>query len=114
MFKAHAGLKRERVADAILRIDTGWTGDWSEVEVNEQARQAAMKKADAAIAAIPDPYIKKGRDRPKLPTDDCVLCAMRSEFTDLVAFIEANADRMGADCRPLALARALREQGVVA
>lgn len=109
--RADAGLKRkretqrERVAKAIslsFREEGYWLSVWDEF----------LRAADQAIAAYPDPYIKKERDRPKLPTDDCVLCAMRKEFVALVEFIEAWA-RPDTHEGPLALCRALREQGVV-
>ena len=102
--RADAGLQRkrepqlERVARAMQEA-VAEPGAWAD-------------RAKAVLAAVPDPYIKKERARPKLPTDDVVLCAMRGEFVDLVRFIEANSDHILAE-RPLALARALREQGVV-
>ncbi len=68
--------------------------------------------AKAVIEAVPDPYIKKKRGAPKTPDDACMLCAKRSEFVHLVKFLEGHADSVGA-AGPLALACALREQGVV-
>ncbi len=101
--RADAGLQRkretqlERVTAAIQNLP-------------HDARDRPGDIATAAIAAYPDPYAKKERDRLKMPTDDCILCAMRSEFVGLVQFIEEHA---GPEAKPLALARALREQGVV-
>ena len=116
MTRADAGLKqkretqRERVARAISLSfrEEGYSPDDDPPSVWEEF----LRAADQAIADYPEPHVKRERDRPKLPTDDCVLCAMRSEFVVLVEFIEANADHIRAD-GPLALARALREQGVV-
>ncbi len=102
--RADAGQQRkhetqvERVAKA-MRDAVATIGTWEE-------------RAKIVLSAVPDPHVKKERGRAKLPTDDCMLCAMRGEFTDLVRFIEANAEHILAD-RPLALARALRDQGVV-
>ena len=109
--RADAGLKqkretqRERIRKAIAAAYVGCAGGpWSDAV------------ADAAIAAYPDPYVKKERGRPKLPTDDCVLCATRAEFVALVEFIEGRPDGKFSDgtiSAVRALARALREQGVV-
>lgn len=109
--------QRERVAAAIFDAVWSHTGRewprWLDSD-NSRAKDEALIAADAAIAAHPDPYVKKERDRPKTPDDPCRLYAKRSEFAALVKFIEER----GYDPAPEALtaaslARALREQGVV-
>ena len=109
---ADAGLKRKRETqrDRVVRaIDMAW--DNTPVE----RRLCCELFADAAIGAMPEPRTAKERDRPKRPTDYCRLHAMRHEFVALVEFIEARAENgmMPGSDGPLALVRALREQGVV-
>ncbi len=119
--RADAGLKkkretqRERVAKAINLSfrEEGYDPESDPPSVWEEF----LRAAEQAIAAYPEPYIKKERGRPKLPTDDCVLCATRREFVALVEFIERTGDPFEHDDDMLAtvnaLASALREQGVV-
>ena len=117
--RADAGLvrkretQRERVAKAISLSfrEEGYSPEDDPPSVWDEF----LRAADAAIAAHPDPHIKKERDRPRLPTDDCVLCATRAEFTELVAFVSAHRAIFAENWpRVVGLADCLRAQGVVA
>jgi len=109
--KADAGLKRKRETQR-ERVTRAIDGVWDNTPVERQL--CCELFADAAIAAYPEPHIKKGRDKPKLPTDDCVLCATRKEFVALVTFIEMRPNKDDPDwLAAWGLACALREQGVV-
>ena len=110
--RAEAGLKQKRETQ-LERVTLAIRG-FCVRACEASGEDFALSAAKAAIAAYPDPYIKKERDRPRLPTDDCVLCAMRSEFVALVTFIEMRPDKENEYwLKAWALARALREQGVV-
>jgi hypothetical protein len=105
--------QRERVARAIYMLDPIGERGWEDAPAS--TREDCFACADAAIAAMPEPRIPKEKNAPKGPDDSCRLHAKRSEFAALVSFIEARSDNgfiPGSD-GPLALARALREQGVV-
>lgn len=112
---ANTGLKkrretqRERVARAIYMLDQVGERVWEDAP--KSTREDCLACADAAIAAHPEPHVAKEKNAPPGPNDYCRLHAMRHEFAALADFIEAWAD----SGRPeiLAIARVLREQGVV-
>lgn len=82
-------------------------------QIADTQRYSHLRLTDAVIAAYPERRPPKAKDYKRGPNDHCTLFAMRHEFEDLCHLVEMS---IGIDREypgAVALARALKEQGVI-